>query len=372
MSHTVINTHYPTRFRGVFASRRSTYAPHIAAARQRLAAYPVPEALRPWYTYMIIDNPQPSFLLLPLMFLAVADDTGGITPRHEEYLPVLMLAMEACALMDDTVDRTRMRSDRPTFPHQFGDVSATPMLATLLPIITQETARVEPRLIQSVTNLFLELGALELWEYQHRYPADAAAFNQWLTHRYAEVTPAVIYAFEAALLLNDRPTLPASAAQAFAEVFQDVDDIVNLREQRQAVGENDDLKMGMVTHPLLASIDEPEVRPALRFLWDHYRTLQFLPRNDLMRHIAKLDAQPALRSAYAVLQTAVERVGVPATIAKIATDADRCVNLSPPFLQPLMQELVAAFVERLADQEERLADALYRSNIHLRTGNGRF
>ena len=97
-----------------------------------------------------------------------------------------------------------------------------------------------------------------------------------------------------------------------------------------------------------------------------------LPRNELLRHLAKLDAEPALRSSYAVLYHAIERIGVPTTIAKIADDAQRCVALAPAFLQPLMEELVAAFVERLADQEERLADALYRSNVHLRTGSGRF
>ena len=347
-----IQTKYPTRFRGVFSARKARYEPLIATARARLASHPVPEALRPWYTSMIIDNPQPSFLLLPLIFLAVADETGGITSRHEEYLPVLMLAMEACALMDDTVDRTAMRSDRPTFPQTFGDVSSTPMLAVLLGVIFQESQRIDARIVRDAGELFTILGSLELWEYHHRYPTDRALSAIWLSNRYAQVTPAVVYALNAALLISERERIPQEVAQRFAEIFQDVDDIVNIHEQRELVGENDDIKMGMVTHPLLVSMEDPEVGAALKTLWEAYRPLQLLARGELSQAVAELDTQLPLQITYTTLRTLIGQLGIPTTMRKIIDDANACVEAAPEELKPLMQELVAAFIDRIAHNSE--------------------
>jgi len=341
-----IHTHYPTRFKGLFRQRKARYEPFIAAARQKLAHHPIPQVLQPWYHSMITANPQPSFLLLPLIFLAVADESGGITPAHEEYLPVLMLAMEACALMDDTVDRTRMRSDRPTFPETFGDVSSTPMLAVLLGVIFQETQRIDPHILGDLGQLFTVLGALELWEYHHRYPSDSATLSAWLDQRYAQVTPAVTYAFNAALRLNQQADIPPQVAQAFAEIFQDVDDIVNIQEQRQLLGEHDDLKMGMVTHPLVSSLRVPAVRSGLIDLWAVYRSLQFLPRHELTSQVRRLDELPPLQATYTAVRRLIEQIGIPATLEKIQQDAASCVDAAPAELKPLMQELVAAFIQR--------------------------
>ncbi|MBA3469823.1 MAG: polyprenyl synthetase family protein [Herpetosiphonaceae bacterium] len=351
MHYGSIHTHYPTRFKGVFSQRKDRYEPFIATARQTLASAPIPAVLQPWYHSMVTANPQPSFILLPLIFLAVADESGGITSAHEEYLPVLMLAMEACALMDDTVDRTRMRSDRPTFPETFGDVSSVPMLAALLGVIFQETQRIDSRILGDLAQLFTLLGSLELWEYHHRYPSDSQTLALWLDHRYAQVTPAVTYAFNAALLLNQQPPIPPHVAQSFAEIFQDVDDIVNIQEQRQLVGEHDDLKMGMVTHPLLVSMAAPAVRSGLIDLWAVYRSLQFLPRHELTSQVRRMDALAPLQATYQSVHSIIEQIGIPATLEKIHQDAASCVEAVPAELKQLMGELVAAFIDRIAHSE---------------------
>jgi hypothetical protein len=248
--------------------------------------------------------------------------------------------------MDDTVDRTKMRSERETFPEKFDDVSSTPMLSTLLMLIAQETARIEPSLLGPVTLMFMEIGTLELWEYQHRYPA-ITEYEEWMKNHYRQGFQALLLFFNSALAMNGKPTLTNEVAHAFSQVFQDVDDVVNIREHRETVGENDDLKMGMVSHALLASINEPGFQNSLYFFWDHYRALQFLPRHELLGNLTKLNADPKLHAAYNELKGTLERIGVPAALAKISNDAERCVAATPQFLQPLMRELVGAFVGRL-------------------------
>ncbi|MGZ3461033.1 MAG: hypothetical protein ACXU86_21300, partial [Archangium sp.] len=112
---------YPQLFQGAFARRRESFTLLVEEARRVLHELPVPRALRPFYDTVVRDNPQPSFLLLPLMFLVMAEGSGGIQARHRRFLPIMMLSMEACAISDDTVDRTPMRSGRPSFPMRFGE-----------------------------------------------------------------------------------------------------------------------------------------------------------------------------------------------------------------------------------------------------------
>jgi hypothetical protein len=102
------------------------------SVRQRLASYDYTTVVRPFAdargalerARAMQLRPQPSYLLLPLMFLATAEQHGGITERHRAYLPWYMLMMEVCAIIDDTVDRTPLRSGRDSFPERYSDAAA--------------------------------------------------------------------------------------------------------------------------------------------------------------------------------------------------------------------------------------------------------
>ncbi|HYF62063.1 MAG TPA: hypothetical protein VD886_04570, partial [Herpetosiphonaceae bacterium] len=74
---------------------------------------------------------------------------------------------------------------------------------------------------------------------------------------------------------------------------------------------------------------------------------------------AELDGQLPLQITYSTLRTLVIQLGVPSTLRKIVDDANACVAASPDELKPLMQELVAAFIDRIAQSTEILASEQY-------------
>src|SRR5687767_11651478 len=123
---------FPKQFRGMFHRVESTYRPLLSEAMKQVHEAPIPAELRPFFAHVTVENPQPAFILIPLMFLSAAEASGGITPRHSDALPSLLLSMEVTAIADDTVDRTPMRSGRMSFPRRFGEASATPFTGALL------------------------------------------------------------------------------------------------------------------------------------------------------------------------------------------------------------------------------------------------
>src|SRR5260221_14774898 len=90
---------FPEHFLGVFEKNRERFAPLLAEARQELQELPVPAHVYENYRHAALDHPQPSFMLLPMLYLVMADHTGGITRKHREYLPFYMLAMELVAVL---------------------------------------------------------------------------------------------------------------------------------------------------------------------------------------------------------------------------------------------------------------------------------
>jgi hypothetical protein len=336
---------YPQHFQGIFACKRESLLPLIEEARRVLHALPIPEALRPCYHAVVRDNPQPSFLLLPLMFLTVAEASGGIQATHRSFLPFMMLSLEACAIVDDTVDRTPMRSERPSFPMRFGEASTAPFVSTLVSLIAQETVRLEPRLFASTMRLFSELFSLQLWERHHLYPTEDL-FPRWLDNRYRENTVGVAFGLDTALLLNEHEPSPPIVPEAFGRIFQDVDDIVNILENRSAQGENDDLLMGTVTRPLLLTLEKhPALRADLSALWEVCRPMANAPVAELQRESPHSLA--TLEKLSRPLRQALIEVGVPGTVEQVLSDYRTCVASSPPEFRPIIHELTSTWVDRL-------------------------
>lgn len=343
---TIINTteervttvRFPDRFQGIFERLRPRFEPLIVEARGTLSELPVRPELYPYYSYGVLEHEQPSFMLLPLMYLALADHVRGVGPRHRQHLPWLMLAMEACAILDDTVDHTPYRSGRLSYPGRFGAPSAAPFTAFLVSVVTERTTREEPELAPLVSDLFQTLGSLETWEIGARYPAlEEATLSHWLECRYGEVSPAVVYGLDSALMLHDEPRLPPRVSTLFAEIFQDVDDLVNFAERREGAGENDDLKMGMVTHLLLAAVRNcPRVVPSVESLWKE----------------CMLEVDEGRRAAcYEPVAALIEEHGIVPTVEKILSDADECIEITPKAYRASIEEMVLTFLDRLRQIE---------------------
>ena len=326
----VTTVRFPDSFQGIFERLRPRFAPLLVEARGTLSRLPVRPELYPYYSYGVLKHAQPSFMLLPLMFLALADHVRGVGPRHRRHLPWLMLAMEACAILDDTVDHTPYRSGRLSYPGRFGAASAAPFTAFLVTVVMERTTREEPELVPLVADLFQTLCSLETWEIGARYPAlDEATLSHWLECRYGEVGPAVAYGLDGALILHGEPPLPPRVPRLFAEIFQDVDDLVNFAERREHAGENDDLKMGMVTHLLLAAVrDCPRVVPRVESLWQEA---------DEDRRAARYEPVAAL----------IEEHGVAPTVEKILADAAECIEITPQAYRASIEEMVLTFLDRL-------------------------
>ena len=336
---------YPERFRGLFTEVRAEYVPLLEDARDELSTLSIPGELRPFFDYVVRDNPQPSFMLLPLLFLFTAEQSGGIAAAHRRYLPVMMLGMEIVAICDDTVDRTPSRSGRPTFPARFGEGSSTPFTAALMAMVAERARRVDARILEVTMRFFVDLFANELWERHHLYPGPEL-FDRWLGHRYRQSEEGASFALNTALLLNDRAPLSTDATAAFGRVFQDVDDVVSLLEERDAQGENDDVTMGMVTRPLLDALAaRPALLEELLELWTVSRALGLASIADQARERERLGATIAAR-AHPILASIVE-LGVPKVVERVLQDCRACVEASPPSLRRVTRRMTSTFADRL-------------------------
>jgi hypothetical protein len=354
---------YPQMFQGVFARKRELFVPLVEQARQELHSLDVPPALRPFYDTVVRDNAQPSFMLLPLMFLVMAEASGGIHAVHRRFLPVLLLTMETCATVDDTVDRTPMRSGRRTFALRFGEVSSTPFVGSLVAMAAQQAARVDARLLDATLALFSELYALQLWERQNLYPTEML-FEHWLDNRYHENTLGVRFGLDTALLLNGHAPAPLAVHQSFGRMFQDVDDLVNILEDRRSQGENDDVLMGAVTRPLLVVLERyPALRADVTNLWRVCRAMT--GSSAVAVHKMPAHTNPTIERLYRPVYEALCDVGVRGTVEHVLADYRTCVAAAPPLLRPVIQEMTQTWVDRLRRckgsacvTEERMIDAL--------------
>jgi hypothetical protein len=337
---------FPKLYQRVYQRAQALHGHIIYEAMDRLRAMPVPDDLRPFFAYQTWENPQPSFILFPFMFLLTAEASGGITDRHRQYLPTIMLAAELCAVADDTIDRAPARSGRETFAARFGDPSALPLASALSSMVLAESRR-DDRLFDAAQGFLVPFFGLELWERANTYPPPSV-FSSWLEHRYAQAIVATEYVLNSALILNGEPLWPRAAVAAFSQIGQDVDDIVNVVEYRERDGENDDLQSGVVTRPLIFAIEEvPELGDEVAALWAKYR-----PLADMQLSIAELSRRRArlnrtTRPLYARIRREIVDRGVPRAVKQCLTEFHAAVRATPQRLRPLMRELASAFLDRL-------------------------
>lgn len=335
---------FPRLFR--YARAQATWGPLLVGAIEELRTGPVSEGLRPHLAYQTWENRQPSFMILPFMFLGTADAAGGIGPLHLEYLPGIMLTAEMLAVADDTVDRTPYRSDRPSFPMRFGDASALPFVGYL---VTDSLARSRrhPAVFDAIVRCYTEFFGLELWERQHTYPPPAL-LEVWLGNRYMQTIVVTEFILDSALLLSGRGRWPRPVIEAFSRIQQNVDDIVNIVELRDSDGENDDLQAGVVTRPLLLALAAcPGLADDVEALWAQHRPLA---RAELS--IAELHAQRgrlgrATLPLYRRIRAQIVHHGIAGTAREVLRDYHAAVQGSPPELRTFMRECAGTFVRRL-------------------------
>jgi hypothetical protein len=336
---------FPNQFRGMFQRVESTYRPLLVDALKKVHEAPIPAELRPFFDHVTVESPQPSFMLIPLMFLAAAEASGGITPRHIEALPAMLLSMEVTAIADDTVDRTPMRSGRMSFPRRFGEASATPFTGALLMLMAQHARRCSPEFSDALLQYVLRIFSMFLWERQNTYP-EQATFEHWLSQRYAATGVATAFAIDSALALNGRAPLPSSVVDRFSYIFQDVDDLVGLLERRDEQGENDDLQMGIVTRPLLLSIGQrPELGTLVEQLWKEYRPLHSASLMEFQQQHAEISDRT--RFLHDRLRQAMLEIGVPAAARCIIEDLRACLEETPAAIRPFLRELTLSIIDRL-------------------------
>ena len=345
---------HPNQFKGLFEHLSRSYAPLIEEARRELRALPVPDVVRQNYEF-IIDRPQPAFILLPLTYLSLADHLGGITARHRQYLPWQMLAMEIMAIYDDAIDHTPFRSGLPTYQARYGPASAAAFGGFLYSVLVEKTAACAPELLPLLTETFETLCSLEVWEHQSRYPdISIPSFAAWIRRRNTMAIQVDSYSLDSALLLHGAERLPWEALVRLGDVGQDVDDLVNILEEREKSGENDDLKMGIPTYSLLATL---EAEPAARELIEEVWRAQASHEDDQER------------SAYRALVGLILRHGVKPTIDKIITDAEASVAATPAHLRPCMRAFNFAFLNRLRHLDPR---ARFEEHASLPQPDGRW
>lgn len=211
----------------------------------------------------------------------------------------------------------------------------------------QKTAETAPELTVLVSRMLARITALETWEHHARYPAATpSSLGAWLQLHYDAVPPAVSHALDGALLMHGLPPVADDVCVRFAELMQDVDDLVNFAERREDDGENDDLKMGIVSHPLVAAVaKDPAASALLERLWTPYRALSFSQPESIGPALARCHASTS--TEYDELAAIMTAHGVPHTFDKIARDAIATIAAASPSIRGCVAEMVVTFVERL-------------------------
>jgi hypothetical protein len=347
-SKTTVET--PSLYQGVFERTGRRYLPLLEEARASLREYAVPHFIRDDYLSIVEGRTQPAFILFPLMYLDLADATGGLTDRHRAYLPWQMLAMELIALYDDTIDYTPRRSGAPTYTSQHGAPAALALSGFLFSTLVKRTAAIVPELSTLLTDAFENLGARGLWEHQSRYPEiSVESFADWTRKRNDAIPPIISYALDGSLMLQGLEPIPYQARATFGDLMQDVDDLINIVEEREAQGENADLKMGIPSYPLAATLRaDPAARRLLEAVWDGYRA-----RNRQADRSAFDEAGATTDAEYRELVALVRQYGIPATTEKVLRDAESVAAHTPEHVRAAVREYAFSIVDRLRDCDPR-------------------
>lgn len=343
----------PEKFGGVFASTWAKYGPLMQEARATLRALPVPKSISPYFEYAVLDRPQPGYMLLPLKYLAIADWHGGISQKHLDYLPWYVLAMEVVALLDDTVDHTPFRSHQMTYARRYGESSAAAMGAYLMSITLERTAKTAPEVLPMVSRFFETLCSLEVWELHSRYPViNDQVLDDWLDHRYEMATDVYVHSFNSALRIHGLEEMSREACKHFAAMSQGVDDLVGIVEARENIGENDDLKMGIVTYPLVATLRaEPRAIAALERVWEPCRQLR---SEAMQRHLDELEScLDRTRPEQKQLLTWISQHAVRATVDEVLRRALLLEQHTPDYLRDSVGLVAGSYVDRLRDVDPR-------------------
>jgi geranylgeranyl pyrophosphate synthase len=343
----VSRTQFPEHFQGIFARVRDKHGRLFIEARESLRSVPMSEEFRPYFLSGVLGHAQPGFMLVPLMHLALADTLGGVGDQDRAYLPWNILAMEYSAILDDTVDRTPYRSGGKTYVHRFGEASSTAMTNYVFSLLLARAAEISRDLIPVVTDYVSTFSSHLVWELHSRYPpATIPACERWMKLRYEAVTSAVDFTFNGVLALRGMPSMRPEVCARLGEVTQDIDDLVNFLDQRERAGENDDIKMGIMSNALLHTLRSNDTAAsALEALWEPYRRIPATSLDRFWEAHAKCSAETATQ--YEALATLVTEHGVLATAHKIVDDARACVLSAPEPFRPCICEIVDAFVARL-------------------------
>jgi hypothetical protein len=337
----------PEKFQGVFSVACARYEPLMLEAREQLRAIEVPDELQDHFEFGVLAHDQPSFMLLPLMYLDLADRTGGIQSKHRAYLPWFMLSWELVAVIDDAIDRAKRRSGRQTFVDHYGITQLLPFSHFLMSTIIEGAAVAVPESVPWIARSFSQLCGLETIEVATRYPTPSVpTFERLLRYHHEQARGAVSHALDAAMALQGREPFPAKLSVMMGDLMQDVDDVVNVVEHRSSAGENDDLRLGTVTFPLLATLRaDPSFAAVLETLWAPYRLASANERAILAKALQRCDEE-TLEEGRAV-HRAVARHGIPATIAKIRADSEACVASAPSEFRAYTADMCDAFLERI-------------------------
>lgn len=340
----------PRHYQGVFRSATQRFLPLLEEAREGLRELPVPDIARAHYLELVVSRPQPAFVLFPLMYLHLADATGGVTERHRAYLPFQMLAMELIALYDDTVDYTPVRSGSPTYTARHGAVPATVLAGVVHSTLVQHTATMFPELSPMLVRAFENLCARELWEHGARHPhVSEDSLASWMRCRNAAIPPIISYSLDGALMLHGLEPIPEPVHARFGDLQQDVDDLINIVEEREKVGENDDIKLGIPSYPLLATLRaEPSATQLLEEIW---APLRGLPPASLEADLALRD--PALIERHRELVELIVRHGIAATVEKVIADAEAVSAGAPVHVWSCLREYAFSIVDRLRHLDPR-------------------
>jgi hypothetical protein len=346
-------TEFPANFQGIFAEVRDKHGELFVQARESLRFVPMVEEFRPYFLHGVLGHAQPSFMLLALMHLALADELGGVNEYDRAYLPWNILLWEHCAILDDTLDRTPYRSGRKTYVHEFGEPSSTAMVNYLFSLVVGRSAEVSTALIPLISDYYCTFSSLLVYEFHSRYPAATVpACERWLKLHYDAMVSALELTFNGPLALRGLPFMPRKALQHASEIMQDVDDLVNFLEQRERAGENDDIKLGNVSHALLHALRSHDATaPALEALWRLYRRIPQRSLDGFWAAYAQCGAETV--PEYEAIASLVNQHGVLATANKVIEDARACVRATPEPLRRCMGEIVGSFIGRL-----RSVDAL--------------
>ncbi|NUP12829.1 MAG: hypothetical protein HOW73_42870 [Polyangiaceae bacterium] len=342
-----VHVRFPAQFDDFFATTCRQYESELVDARARLAKLELPEELRAHYHFAVLEHDQPSFMLLPLMYLNLADRMGGVTEKHRAYLPWFMLSSEIVAVLDDAIDRAAKRSDHQTFADRYGLVELLPFSHFMLATVIAQIADTIPEAVGPMARSFVDLCGLETIEVATRYAKpDPIYFERLLRVHHEQARGAVAHAHDVALMFHGRVDFPHSLSILMGDLMQDVDDLVNFMEERDLVGENDDLSLGTVTYLLLSTLRaDPGFAATLDAMWAPYREAAATSRAALNPALRRCDLES--EDARAAVRRAVAIHGVPATLEKIHADAERCISSAPPEFRGYAEDVCGAFLHRL-------------------------